>query len=274
MAIDLSFVTACKGRLHHLQQTLPLLAAQPDTESVVVDYGCPQGTRHWVKEHFPRVKVVAVDDSELCVARARNLGAMAATTARLCLIDADIKVRDGFVSWVRQHSLPHRYYRASPLDQDIWGTFVCPAEDFWSVGGYDEAFRGWGGEDDDLYMRLEDSGCRASGFPAELIEPIRHEDSERMAFHEIKDRWASHRVNQAYIAAKVDLTKILGRALSLEERKQLFSESQRGVLAIPLGAPAAVLEINLPPDVRIPSQPDWTLEHKLIYRFLRRSTSN
>src|SRR5712691_10564278 len=176
MAIDLSFITVCKARLQYLRQTLPLLAAQPDTEPIVVDYGCPQGTRHWVREHFPQVKIVAVDDdSGFCVARGRNLGAMAATTARFCFIDADIKVSDGFVSWVRQHSQPRHYYRALPPDHDIWGTCVCPADDFWSTGGYDEAFRGWGGEDDDLYMRLEDAGCRPSGFPAALIEPIRHE---------------------------------------------------------------------------------------------------
>ena len=32
------FVVTCKGRLHHLRQTLPALAAQAGTECVVVDY--------------------------------------------------------------------------------------------------------------------------------------------------------------------------------------------------------------------------------------------
>jgi len=271
MATDIAFITACKGRLHHLKQTLPLLAAQPDTESVVVDYACPQGTRRWVKEHFPQVKVVAVDDdSGWCVARARNLGATAATAARFCLIDADIKVRGGFVSWIRANSRPDHFYRALPLGMDVWGTFVCPAEYFWRAGGYDEAFRGWGGEDDDLYMRLEDIGCTPSGFPASLLEPIQHGDAERVAFHEVKDHTASHRVNQIYIAAKTDLAKILGRALSLEERKRLFSEAQRGVLAVPAGASNPSLEVALPVDPRVPSDPDWVLQHKLVYRFARR----
>ena len=272
MATDLSFITVCKARLQYLKQTLPLLASQSDVESIVVDYGCPQGTRQWVREHYPRVKIVAVDDdSGLCVARGRNLGAMAATTARLCFIDADIRVRDGFVSWVRQNWRPHHYFRALPPDRDIWGTMVCPANDFSSIGGYDEAFRGWGGEDDDLYMRLEDIGCRPSGFPAELIEPIRHDDAERVAFYDIKDKWTSHRASHVYIAAKTDLTRILGRPLSLEERKHLFAESQIGVSAIPVGASTAVLEISLPSDLRIPSPPEWALEHKIVYRFLNRS---
>jgi len=273
MAIDLSFITVCKGRLQNLKQTLPLLATQADTESVVVDYACPQGTRHWIRDNFPGVKSVALDDdSGFCVARGRNLGAIAATAARFCFVDADVKIRDGFVPWIRQHWQSRHYYRALPPEQDIWGTFVCAAEDFSRVGGYDEAFRGWGGEDDDLYMRLEDAGCRPAGFPAALLDPIRHEDAERVAFYEIKDRWIHHRASQVYIAAKVDLTKVLGRPLSLEERRHLFRESQKGVAAIPAGAPEAVLEVNLPSEPRIPSLPEWALEHKLVYRFLRRTS--
>ena len=272
MATDLSFITVCKGRLQNLKQTLPLLAAQPDTESVVVDYACPQGTRHWIRDNFPGVKSVAVDDdSGFCVARGRNLGAIAATTGRLCFIDADVRIRADFVPWVRRNWQSRHYFRAVPLDQDIWGTFVCPAEDFSRIGGYDEAIRGWGGEDDDLYMRLEDVGCRPSGFPAALLDPIRHEDAERVVFYDIKDRWTHHRVNQVYIAAKVDLAKILGRPLSLAERTRLFEESRKGVAAVPVGAAGAVLEVSLPGDSRIPAHPEWTLEHKLVYRFLRRS---
>lgn len=271
MAIDLSFITVCKARLKYLKQTLPLMAAQPDTETIVVDYSCPQGTRAWVREHFPGVRIVAVDDdSGFSVGRARNLGAIAASTPRLCFIDSDIRVRDGFVPWVRQNWRGHHYFRASPPDHDIWGTHVCPADDFSAIGGYDEAVRGWGGEDDDLYIRLEDAGCRPSGFPAALIDPIRHEDTERVAFYEIKDRWASHRVSQVYLSAKADLTKVLGRPLTLEERNRLFAESQKGVLAAPPGTSPSVLEVNLPSDQRVPSDPQWVLEHKIVYRFLRR----
>ena len=271
MAPGLSFVTVCKGRLAHLKQTLPLLAAQPGTEAVVVDYGCPQGTSAWVGRTLPRVKVVKVDDdSGICVARGRNLGAAAAGSPRLCFVDADVKLSEGFAAWAREHARPRHYYRVLPGSEDLWGTCLCSAEDFARAGGYDEAFRGWGGEDDDLYMRLEDAGCVASSFPAELVEPIAHEDALRLAQYEIKDRRAHNRVNQVYVGAKRQVAKILGRPLTLDERKQLFAECQKGVQSVPIGDDNVVLEISLPPDPRLPSHDGWTLEQKIVYRFVAR----
>lgn len=271
MAIELSFITVCKGRLDYLKQTLPLLAAQTGTETIVVDYACPQGTRSWVRDNFPGVKIVPVDDDPgFCLPRGRNLGARAAAAGRLCFIDADIKVRAGFTDWLRGNFRPRHFYRGSPLAPDIWGTVVCPAEDFAAIGGFDEAMRGWGGEDDDLYMRLDDSGCRQAAFPAELIEALQHDDAARVAYYSIKDRWAQHRVNVVYIAAKRDLARMLGRPLSLAERTQLFAESQKAEAAVPGTGPGIALEVTLPVDQRLPSHPDWVLEHKLVYRFPRR----
>ena len=268
-APHLSFITVCKGRLEHLKQTLPLLAVQTGTEAIVVDYGCPQGTRAWVRERFPAAKVVIVDDDPgFCVARGRNLGAAAASAPQLCFVDADVRLREVFAAWAHEHSRPRHYYRALPVSEGVWGTCLCSAEDFASAGGYDEAFRGWGGEDDDLYLRLEDAGCRAASFPAELARPLTHDDTARLAQYDIKDRRTHNRVSQVYVAAKRHLAKLLGRPLSLDERRQLFAESQKGVQSIPIGDGSIVLEINLPPDPRLPSHDGWALEQKIIYRFV------
>jgi glycosyltransferase involved in cell wall biosynthesis len=270
-APHLSFITVCKGRLAHLKQTLPLLAAQPDAETIVVDYGCPQGTRSWVRERFPGARVVPVDDDPgFCVARGRNLGAAAARAPRLCFVDADIRLGEGFAAWARENARPRHYYRALPASEDTWGTCICWAEDFSGAGGYDEAFRGWGGEDDDLYIRLEDAGCLPSSFPAGLAEPIAHPDDTRLAQYEIKDKRTHNRVSQVYVTAKRHLAKLLARPLSLEERKRLFAESQRGVQSVPVGDGSVVLEINLPPDPRLPSHDGWALEQQVVYRFVPR----
>lgn len=268
---ELCFITVCKGRLDHLKQVLPLLAAEPGAETVVVDYGCPQGTRHWVREHFPGVKTVAVDDDPgFCLSRGRNLGAAAASSPRLCFIDADIRIRNGFVHWLLQNWQSQRYFRATHDKRDIGGTVACSAEDFARTGGYDEAMRGWGGEDEDLYARLEQGGCGLSALPVTALEPIRHENAIRMQFYEMKDAASSLRVSRVYMEAKSDIARMLGRPLSLEERRQIYQEAQRGVISMPSGAPAAVLEVNLPMGSPLPPNTDWTLEKKLVYRIVGR----
>jgi len=78
----------------------------------------------------------------------------------------------------------------------------------------------------------------------------------RLAQYDIKDRRTHNRVNQVYVGAKRQLAKILGRPLTLDERKQLFVECQKGVQSVPIGDDNVVLEISLPP---IPACPPTML---------------
>jgi glycosyltransferase involved in cell wall biosynthesis len=68
----ISFITTCKNRLSHIQETMPLLYAEAAKEEIIfVDYGCTQGSSDWVKAHYPKVKIVLVnDDPGFCAARA------------------------------------------------------------------------------------------------------------------------------------------------------------------------------------------------------------
>ena len=59
-----SIVTTCMGRLDHLKESLPAMLAQPDSEVIVVDYSCPQGTGDYVAKHFPAARVVRVEGRE------------------------------------------------------------------------------------------------------------------------------------------------------------------------------------------------------------------
>src|SRR5690554_1761579 len=155
----IAFVTTCKNRLDYLQRTLPQWMAEEPDEIIVVDYGCPQGAGDWVEANWPRVKVVRVDDDPgFCVARARNQGAAVAQAEWICFIDADVKVRPGWLEWMRANLREDGFYRAAPVDgvrtQETWGTVIVPRDAWRSVEGFDECFVGWGGEDADLYDRL------------------------------------------------------------------------------------------------------------------------
>lgn len=230
---SIAFVTTCKGRLHHLKQTLPLLVLGEPDEVIVVDYGCPDGSGAWVEEHFPGVKVVPVtDDPYFCLSRARNQGAAIAKSEWICFIDADILIDPEWVRWMRESLEDACFYRAELVagerDRNAWGTCICPRSAFKAVAGYDEVIRGWGGEDDDFYLRLQSLGLRQHEFPAKFATGIPHGDEERTAFHENKDRFVQQDVNRCYMEVK----RLLGNRqgdVDAELLSQVFATLSREV---------------------------------------------
>lgn len=238
---DITLVTVCKGRLHHLQQTLPTFVTQAGTLSVVVDYACPQGTGDWVESHFPGVQVVRHQEATWCLARGRNLGARAAGTDWLMFVDADIRLPVDFIATIRPRLTPGVHYRAKPFHANCYGTVICHRRDFEAVGGYDEAFLGWGGEDDDLYYRLALRGVRAEGFPVSMLSPIEHGDEERTGFAKAGDVEAYQRIGRFYRLIKDDITRLLGSEPPLEQRRRLYRGLESAVIAgqtrfaVPLG---------------------------------------
>ena len=100
----IGFVTVSKGRLHHIRQTLPLMAAQQADKLIVVDYSCPDGTGDWVEANVPAAQVVRVtDDPGFSLTRARNIGARHAGTDWLVFADADIVTEAGWLAWMRDN---------------------------------------------------------------------------------------------------------------------------------------------------------------------------
>lgn len=100
-----------------------------------------------------------------------------------------------------------------------------------TLGSNDEAFRGWGGEDDDLYERLKMAGYSESEYPAQFVTAINHDDVERTLFHEIKEKKYQFFVNRFYTEAKLDLMKIIGKELPLTERQLLMKKIKAEIMA-------------------------------------------
>ena len=269
---ELCYITTCKGRLEHLKDTLPRIVNQPGVSCVVVDFDCPDGTAAWVAAHFPQVRLVKVSDRPgFSAAQARNLGAAAADAPWLAFFDADIRLAPEFAVSLLPSLRPGHFYRAAPIDPEIWGSVICHRADFSAIGGYDEAFVGWGGEDDDLLARLSAFGCTAGSFPATLAVAISHGEATRLRFYDIKDRRVQHRVNQMYMLIKADLLRLTGAPLPLAERQQAFGEISRTIAqAAAEGRASATVDINLPALFIQPPPIDgvvdrWTLTRKFSY---------
>lgn len=228
---QVSFVTTCKGRLQHIRQTLPLIVAQAPGEVIVVDYGCPQRVGDWVETNFKSVKVIRVqDDPGFCAARARNIGAQHASSPWLCLIDADVMISPGFVGWMRENLHPLCFYRHEKVngerDPETWGTCICLRQAFSQVNGFDEVFRGWGGEDDDFFDRLRLSGYAEGSYPVQFVKAITHDDQERFTFQTIKSKNLQHIINRLYRIAKQQVMAFyqIKTELRAEIRKDLYTQ--------------------------------------------------
>lgn len=248
----LSLITTCKNRLPHLKQTLPLMLQQPLAEVIVVDYGCEQGTAAWVKEHHPAAKLVQVnDDPVFCAARARNMGAKNASHELLCFVDADVLVHAELGTWLELNQDPNAFY-LYPVgkERELDGFLIVAREHFFKVDGYDEAIRGWGGEDFDLYERLATIGLSKSSVPRESIAPIPHGDELRQlskdegGFGGKRETVAMH---DLYRAIKRDSWQLTGQEIELEKRKELLKYiTMKREEAVVEGQDSFEISINVP----------------------------
>lgn len=229
---SISFITTCKGRLQHLMQTLPAMAAQPGTETIVVDYDCPDGSADWVAANFPAVRVVrAAQQPIFNAARARNLGAAAAKAPWFCFVDADTLLHPDFAASVLAVATPGVYYQCVHGRNELIGTIVLPQAAFARVQGYDEVMEGWGGEDRDLYFRLQHAGLRQLELPVHLMDTIKHAGDLRTRFHRIQNQTSAWLINQMYLEVKQRLPALTDREPPTEIRRQFYAEIEAEVIA-------------------------------------------
>lgn len=262
VAPTIAFITVSRGRLHHLRESLPRMAAQNPDELIVVDYDCPDGTGDWVAANFPQAAVVrgSQPDGGFNISRARNLGAAAAKSEWLFFVDADILLGPKLGDALRQGLRPGSFYQptaqASNSGSQIYGSFACTAADFAAIGGYDEVIEGWGREDKDLYLRLLFHGVAKAFYSPTLLGVIKHGDAERHVLPEMNDRWQNEAVNACYVEAKQKISFATGGKgnLPIERRRKLMAHCRKIVSKWYLGGAREALPVRF---VAGQSHPLW-----------------
>jgi hypothetical protein len=211
--LKVSYCTTCKGRLHHLKETLPAnLAAEsnnPNVEFVVLDYDSNDGLGEWIRSNFTeeiktgRLRYARYEPAPYFkMSHAKNMAHRLATGDILYNLDADSTTTTDFSTWLQQHfsqqpksvvsSLPTKTTnylwergvgrllgsKLTPVD----GKIAIRREDFEELGGYDETFTGWGAEDFNLVLRARELGLQIIKQPPEsfLGKRIVHKNSERL----------------------------------------------------------------------------------------------
>ncbi len=260
---ELCFVTTCMGRLTALRQSLGPMLAQGGS-CVVVDYSCPEGAGDWVLNNHPIARVIPVPgEDRFNASAARNIRARHTTAPWICFVDSDVVLTPVFAETVLPMLAPGGYYRAFSSDRGLGGTFVCARSDFEQVGGYDEMYRCWGEEDNDLYDALQFVGLEARELPEPLLRHLAHGDLERTRFYPVADRVLGHAVNRVYRLLKWDMARIGRALLDLDARRGLYEKVSEVVTAsIQTGKPGDVA-VRLP-DGLVPGE--RLLSRQLVYR--------
>jgi len=246
----ISIIVTCKDRRHHLEQTLPSLLAQSKAEVVVVDYACSQGTAGWVCEQYPVARVFSVSgDPHFHLTRARNIGAANARGAFLLFVDADIALEGDLGAWIATQARTDHFYTASnPRSASLTGTVVCDRQVFDQVGGYDEAFRGWGWEDYDLYHRFAALPLREGHFSSTFLRAIPHGNEERQFTAErggIGSRDKAMTVSRLYTNLKTDAFRLTGIRMDLKTRLQIMDSVKQAVRKLESLPPGETHELKL-----------------------------
>ena len=181
--MDLSFCITCKGRLHHLKKTLPVNlwiceAYASRVEIVLLDYNSSDGLCEWIPRNLVLKVYRTSRPQKFHISHAKNVVHRLASGKFLCNLDADNFLTDGFVRKVLSLKENEITYGKG----GSWGRICITRDAFFALGGYDEAFQGWGMEDKDLVFRAKEG----LGFKCIEITPwapyIEHGDEERFRY--------------------------------------------------------------------------------------------
>jgi glycosyltransferase involved in cell wall biosynthesis len=268
-----SIVTTCKGRLHHLRRSLPSFLAQPNSEVVVVDYDCPDGTAGVCAREFPAVRVVKVENApRFNWSHARNLGAAAARGTWIAFFDADIVMAPDFIERLggalAVRGTFHRFFPDNMLTQSACGSCVVRREDYVAVDRYDEVMQGYGGEDQDLYFRLELSGVKGLRMEFDMLaEIIQHHDRDRVRFGVYATVLRHQQANDVYYLVKHSLMRHVGIDGLPEPQRQKLYALVRDVVEDASRSPEAPIHFT----VELPRDPigmwtvGWSARRHLVF---------
>lgn len=233
-----SIITTCKGRLDHLKQSLPRMAAQQDSEVIVVDFSCPENSAAYVATAYPSIKVARVENKDYFSNwEARNIGAAQAIGRWLVFVDADIILAEDCSVWLEANLEPnsiakfpkanqlarHRSKETRLSPNSLQGFQVIERAVFEELGGYDIVLQGYGaGGDTDLTVRALLSGLRRSYLPEHLVsEVIGHSDDLRFRHSPITFA-ISYLTGLIYRESKKTMMRISGMSVPMQTRRELY----------------------------------------------------
>jgi hypothetical protein len=211
MSQSIVFCTTVKNRTRHLRLTLPQnLRDNPRSKFVVLNYNTDDDLlKYLFTEHAAEIEVGRLivythrDTPVFHMAHAKNMAmrcGMREGADILVTLDADNLAgyrfedhvekifKDPLVDFARPDfaSMPpigQRYNKDDPLllARGFYGRLAIRRQTFIKMGGYDEAFDTWRGEDTDMLARLRRVGLKGAFLATRFMRAINHPAEVRFA---------------------------------------------------------------------------------------------
>lgn len=225
--VDITVIMVCKDRLSHVKESLPFVLKNEDIETIFVDYSCSQESGKWVSKNHPSVKIVYSGYRKFFnLSEARNLGANVATNNILVFIDADNIVPRDFAKTICSEFVDVDFMGPDGGPAHTLGLLACTRDIFNKVGGYDEVFLGWGGEDIDIRQRFKRLGARYRPLETSKFNYIEHDQSESALGERhplnINDKKLAMAIAYTYMEVKFDVEDLTRRKLDKRLRRKLY----------------------------------------------------
>ena len=200
-APSIVFCTTCKGRLQHIERTLPEnIHNNARAKFVLLDYNSQDGLSAWLRTH----QRGNIDAGRLTVYRyfgehpfrmahaknlAHRLGILEGADV-LVNLDADNFTGPGFADYIAEKFQSSQ----NPKETYLWanvgrakrrlprgcsGRIVVSRHAFTNVGGYDEKYETWGPDDKDFNLRLGSLGCVGQEIDRQYLDAVLHNDKMR-----------------------------------------------------------------------------------------------
>lgn len=204
----ISAIVSCMNRLENLKVSLDSwIGCDFISEIVVVDWSSTQPITANDLTTSNKIKIVRVENqSQFSLAKSLNVGFDFTNphTKICCKIDCDYILTDPDLFFdIFTSSTFDGVSLTKPIfftghwmfDPSLSGFLMLNKEHFCF---YNENMNGWGYEDQDLYLRLENNGLKQIIIPAlkRYIYHIPHDDSDRVCNYNIKDKRKSENQNK------------------------------------------------------------------------------
>jgi len=212
--LKISFCMTCMNRLHHVERTLEqsIIANQSyqNVEFVLLDYNSKDGLEAWVKERMMKyiesgiLNYYQMDNPKprfFNMTHAKNVAHKLGIGDILCNLDADNFVLDGAADYLMDvfwNNFDEDIFvapcRKGFSGAGVWGRICARKKKFYKVGGYNEVWNRWGGDDHDYNMRLKMSGSKWVCHDVRYLRCINHSSIERFGkYKRINGKMMKHR---------------------------------------------------------------------------------